>query len=158
MRVGLLMSVVCGIMSCTGSSERQLTQDDKALIISDVRQTLNDYYAAIKARGLTAEFEYLDSSADFFWVPPGSEIPLSYDSIYRVLRQNAQAYKSVVNEWDTLRIMPLTIDLAMYTGRLRSTMTDTSEVSSTIRLVETGLMVRRKDGWKLLSGQTSLAP
>ena len=154
----LIVVVVVAVASCEDPSRRGLSVNEKDIIINDVRQILNDYYAAVRDRGLTAEFEYLDSSVDFFWVPPGSEMPLSYDSIYRVLTQNAPAYKSIVSKWDTLRIVPLTIDLAMYTGRLQSTMTDTSNVSSTVRLVETGIVIRRNDGWKLLSGQTSVVP
>jgi len=145
------------IASC-GDTTRELTDVEKTIIVNEVAETLENYYSDIADKGLMAEFDYLDSSRDFFWVPPGSAVALSYDSIYRVLGQNAQMFRSIVSEWDTLGITPLSPELALYTGRLRSTATDTSGVTSTVRLVETGLMIKRRDGWKLLSGQTSAAP
>ena len=48
-----------------------LSEKEKALVANTIRQTLYDYVGAIKQKGLTAEFKFLDSSADFFWVPPG---------------------------------------------------------------------------------------
>lgn len=133
-----------------------LTDQEKDAIVKEVRQTLNDYYAAIRDKGLTAEFNYLDSSDNFFWVPPGSSISLSYDSIYEILNQNAPLYQSINNSWDTLRIHPLTNDYATYTGKLTSIMTDTSGIVTKIKLAETGLMVKRESGWRLQSGQTSI--
>jgi hypothetical protein len=149
--------VVVAISSCR-DTKGHLTDSEKETVTREVQGTLSDYYSDIREKGLRAEFAYLDTSAAFFWVPPGSGIPLSYDSIYKVLNQNAPMFKSIVNEWDTLRVTPLSLELALYTGRLRSTATDTSGMVSTVRLVETGLMIKRMDGWKLLSGQTSLVP
>lgn len=133
-----------------------MTTTEKAAIEDSIRVTLDNYYADIKKTGLTAEFKYLDHSPDFFWVPPGYSSAISYDSVATVLNQNAPLFRSVDNAWDSLRIIPLTTELATYTGRLRSTMVDASGKTSHIALVETGLLVKRKDGWKLLSGQTSV--
>ncbi len=142
------------IVSC--SHPVPLTENEKAAIVSDVRQTLDHYYDDIRKSGLTAEFKYLDHSSEFFWVPPGYAGAISYDSVAAVLQQNAPNYKSIDNSFDTLRIIPLSKELATYTGRLSSTMTDTSGVTITFSLVETGVLIKRKDGWKLLNGQTSI--
>ena len=133
-----------------------LTASEKETIIQTTRQTLNNYYNDIKQDGLLAELKYLDNSSDFFWVPPGYTTSISYDSVITILKQNAPAFKSIVNTWDTLRIIPITKELATYTGRLHSSMTDTSGAVSEFKLVETGILIKRKDGWKLLSGQTSI--
>jgi hypothetical protein len=142
------------IVSCRQSES--LTETEKASIIKDVRQTLDNYYSDIKKSGLTAEFKYLDNSSEFFWVPPGFSGSLSYDSVATILKQNASRYKSINNSFDTLRIIPLSKVLATYTGRLNSTMTDTSGKVATFSLVETGVLIKRQDGWKLIHGQTSI--
>jgi hypothetical protein len=129
---------------------------DRAAITLEVKQTLSDYAADIRKNGLTAELNYLDSSADFFWVPPGYASPITFDSVAAILRLRAPAYQEIDNVWDTLQVMPLTNELASYTGRLKSTMTDTAGHSATYTLVETGLMVKRGGTWKLRSGQTSV--
>lgn len=129
---------------------------DKPAIEKAVRQTLNDYFADVRQHGLTAEFGYLDSSADFSWIPPGYRAPISYDSVASILNQRAPFYSSISNSWDTLSILPLTNELASYSGRLQSTMVDTAGKSATYTLMETGIVINRGGKWKLLRGQTSV--
>lgn len=153
-RLGLLFIV--SIVSCTGRQD--LSEKDKKCVIQEVRQTLDSYYNAIKADGLTAEFRYLDSSDDFFWVPPGYNGAISYDSVKAVINQNARILRSVYNHWDTLRIVPVSGTVSTYTGRLSSIVTDTSGRVSRFTLLETGVMVKRNEGWKLYCGQTNMLP
>jgi hypothetical protein len=153
-RVIFLAALVFTTLSC--STEKNFSEAESARVQREAHQVLVDYYVAIGERGLMAEFDYLDSTGSFFWVPPGASEPLSYDSIYQVLKQNAPLYKSIVNTWDTISIRPLSAEYALYTGRLQSSMTDTTNLTSVLKLVETGVLVKRKSGWKLLSGQTSV--
>jgi hypothetical protein len=125
-------------------------------IIAEVEQMMNAYYDDIRNEGLLAEFKYLDSTDDFYWVPPGYDSAISYDSVATVLKQNAGAYREIDNNWDVLEIVPLSKDSASYSGKLRSRMTDTSGKTVTISLLESGMVIKRKDGWKLLCGQTSI--
>jgi hypothetical protein len=133
-----------------------LSAEEAKDIERTVRQTLADYNSAVKKEGLMAEFRYLDSSSSFFWVPPGYANSLGYDSIRSIIQKNASSFASVDNSWQSLKIIPLSKELANYTGRIRSVMKDTSGKINSFILVETGLMIRRTDGWKLISGQTAL--
>lgn len=151
---GFIVSLL--ILSCR-QSDFPLMEAEKKLIIDSIIQTLNQYYDDIRAEGLTAEFRYLDNSPEFYWVPPGFSIAISYDSVATILRQNAPLLRKIDNQWDTLRIDPLSHELATYTGRLHSTVTDTAGHVSESSLVETGVLIKRRDGWKLLSGQTSVS-
>jgi penicillin V acylase-like amidase (Ntn superfamily) len=151
----LLIILLPAIAACNQSS---LTKEEQKNITNDVRQTLYKYYDAINQSGLMAEFAYLDSSDKFFWVPPGYTSAISYDSVATVIKYNALLFSKVNNVWDSLHITPLTKELANYTGKLSSTMTDKAGNSNTYNLIETGLMIKRKDGWKLLSGQTAVLP
>ena len=149
--------ILCFIIlaSCKGK-QSGLSADEAIGVESEVRLLFDHYFEAIRKDGLTAEFKYLDHSSDFFWVPPGYDNPISYDSVAAVLAFNAPQFVSVENSLDTLRIVPLTTKLATYTAQLQSVMKDTTGNISSVNLIETGVVIKRKDGWKLLNGQTSL--
>ena len=144
------------ILAGCKAEQSRLSTDEALKVESEVRQLFDHYFEAIRKDGMTAEFEYLDRSSDFFWVPPGYHDPISYDSVAAVLTLNAPRFVSVENTFDTLRIIPLTTALATYTAKLRSVMKDTSGNISSLQLIETGVVIKRSDGWKLLSGQTSV--
>ncbi|MDA0194546.1 MAG: nuclear transport factor 2 family protein [Bacteroidetes bacterium] len=127
---------------------------DKRAIVQNVTQMLNDYHKDIGQKGLTAEFDYLDQSADFFWVPPGYEIALSYDSVRNILEGSAKAVRSIEFHWDTLQIFPLSNEIANYSGIVSSLMIDTAGIESKRSMIESGTIIKRENGWKLLSGQS----
>lgn len=134
----------------------KLTPVEADTIVKEIRAMMNYYAADVKASGLTAEFKYLDHSPSFFWVPPGSSAALSYDSVATVLKQSAPLFKSIDNAYDTLRILPLSKELATYTAIIRSCSTDTTGQVANYSLIETGVVIKRSDGWKLLNGQTAV--
>ncbi len=150
-----LFAALALLLSCREST--QLTDTEKASVSNDVRAMLQNYSGDIRSKGLHAEFAYLDSSSDFFWVPPGFNSALPYDTIASMIRSNAAMFQSVDMAWENLMIVPLTANLATYTGRVNSLMIATSGKVSKTQLVETGLVIKRNDRWKLLSGQTTLA-
>jgi hypothetical protein len=138
------------------SDHTDLSTDEKQNIVLDIERTMSLYNKDVSAGGLTAEFKYLDSSADFFWVPPGYSSAISYDSVATILRQNAPQFISVNNTLDFLKVIPIKKRFAAYTARINSVMKDTSGKTTRYSLIETGIFIKRKDGWKLLSGQTSI--
>jgi hypothetical protein len=144
------------IASCHAPST--FTKEEQRSVTNSVREALNNYYDDINKKGLMGEISHLDSSGEFFWVPPGYTSAISYDSVIRFVKQNAPLFKTINNVWDSVRIIPLSKELATYTGKIHSTMTDTSGRTSTYFLIETGILIKRKDGWKLLNGQTALLP
>jgi len=143
-----------GLDSCT--EQEGLTESEKNRIRLEVQDMLGRYDTDIMNSGLMAEFAYLDSSDDFFWVPPGFSQPLSFDSVAAIIKHNARMFRTVENAWDTLRIIPYTNSLATFTGVISSHMVDTSGNVTNVSLIETGLAIRRHDGWKMLSGQTAV--
>ena len=150
-----IIFIVLTISSCRQTS--MLTETERSQIIDSIRQTLHNYYADIRQKGLTAEFGYLDHSKDFCWIPPGYSTPISYDTVMAILIRKAPVYRSIDNTWDSLQINPLSHEVAAYSGRIHSSMTDSSGKTSVFALTETGFVIKRKDGWKLLSGQTSVS-
>jgi hypothetical protein len=150
-----LVFILFVICSCE-QTESPLTTEEQKEIIESVKETLYNYFSDIKTSGLTAEFGYLDHSSDFFWVPPGYASAISYDSVVSVVKKNASSITSVNNSFDTLRIVPLNRQLATYTARIKSDITDTTGRASSFSLIETGVLIKRRDGWKLLCGETSV--
>ena len=121
----------------------------------EVRQMLLTYHEDIHRHGLLAEFEYLDQSPDFFWVPPGYQSPLNYDSVRAIIEATDLTLTEVEFSWDTLSIHPLSDEIATYSGIVRGRMLDTAGVELQLSVIESGTLIKRKSGWKLLSGQTA---
>jgi hypothetical protein len=81
---------------------------------------------------------------------------LSFDSVSTILIQNSRALKSVKFEWESLIVHPINNDIGTYNGVVKGNFTDTSGLSSKMRIIESGTIIKRDDGWKLLSGQSAL--
>ncbi len=148
---------IFSMMSCAKKSSVLSVKENEA-IIDTIKQTLTNYYADIKKDGLTAEFKYLDHSTEFYWAPPGFNAPINYEQVENGVKQNASKFKSVDNTWLSLRVDPLTSELASYSGTIHSVASDTTGQVGDYKLIETGLLIKRKDGWKLFRGQTSVLP
>ena len=133
------------------------SEAEHAIVVSEVRSMLDAYGADVKKEGLLAEFRYLEHSDDYFWVPPGFTSALTYDSTKSIIEANAKLFRSVEFIWDTLRVIPLSRELATYTGRIRSILVDTGGTMSVHHMLETGLVRRDPRGrWWILSGQSRI--
>jgi hypothetical protein len=156
-----LFHVICSVVlaaGCNNPGEINTTESS-----DDVRHEIismfDDYHKDIADQGLLGEFKYLDASTDFFWIPPGFHSALSYDSVRVILETTASAFKDIEFRWDMLTIFPLAPDIATYHGIVVGSMTDTANTRFPVRILESGTVIKRVDGWKLLSGQSrSLIP
>ena len=147
----LLISFFC--LSCGGPDASTGNND---MVRKEIKSTIDNYYNDIRKQGLLAEFNYLDSSEQFFWAPPGYLNYAGYDSIAAAIRRNAASLKLVDNRYDSLLIIPLTKEYAQFAMRTISTIIDVEGDTSKTAFIESGVMVKRKEGWKFLSGQTSV--
>ena len=80
----------------------------------------------------------------------------NYNVIAAAIKRNAALLKSIDNRYDSLLIIPLTKEYAQFVMRTISTTIRADGDSIKSAFIESGVMVRRKDGWKFLSGQTSI--
>ena len=142
------------LISCDGT--KNPNDLNMSQTIEDIHQMLDAYHKDISEEGLTAEFKYLDKSSDFFWVPPGYNTALTYDSVKNILETNSKAFHSVKFQWDTLQIFPLTNEIANYSGIVSGLMIDTAGIESNVSIIESGTIIKRENGWKLLNGQSRL--
>jgi hypothetical protein len=157
MRKSLLRGILLVLLaSCRSSTS--LDPAKQAEIAAAAKQALKNYYDDLRAAGLLAEFKWLDSSASFFWIPPGYASPINFDSVAKIIRSNSLAIKSIDENWEELHIHTLSDEIVSYSGRLHSLTIDTAGNKHSTRLVETGILVKRAAGWKLLCGQTNILP
>jgi len=153
----VLTTLALFFLSSGCSPSDGFTEAGKEEVAHEVKAMLSAYGDAVKKDGLTAEFNFLERSEDYFWVPPGYSSALTYDSTRTIIEANAKMFRSVEYAWDTLRIVPLSRDLATYTGRITAMLTDTSGTLNIFRMLETGLVRRDKSGrWWILSGQSRI--
>lgn len=131
---------------------------NKETIISEVTQMFDNYHRDIREQGLTGEFKYLDQSDDFFWVPPGYESALTFDSVKAILVTNAAGFEKVEFHFDTLQIFPLATHIASYSGIVKGSMKDITGNQHLVAIIESGTVIKRPDGWKLLCGQSANLP
>lgn len=150
----LLLSVLSLAILITSCQPKD--RFDKDSIEKEVHTMLKAYDDAVRAKGLDGEFDFLDDSDEFYWVPPGYKYAITYDSVATILRQTAPRLSHVDNEWDTLRIQALSKNYASFSGVVKSMAVTSKGDTIRMKLAETGLVVRRKTGWKLLSGQTTV--
>ena len=155
-RLALIIFAVTNLILLGCGQSDELAEAQRKNIIDTVTQTLRNYYNDMDKKGLLTEFNYLDSSKEFYWLPPGYSAAIDYKAVAAAIRANAADYQSIKIEWDTLSVDALSNKLARYTGRLRSKWTDTTGKSMNLTFVETGLLIKRENGWKLLSGQTAI--
>ena len=100
----------------------------------------------------------MDASRDFYWVVPGFNFAIGIDSVKSILTETPTQFEKVLFHWDQLDIYPLSSEIANFTGTVGGKMVDTSGRESTVAIIESGTVIKRSDGWKLLSGQSAALP
>ena len=150
-----LRAIILLFLNACAQTEK-LTEVEKEHVVSEIAMMFDNYHNDIRKEGLTAEFKYLDQSPDFFWVPPGYNSALTYDSVRSILMTNSKLFNEVIFAWDTLQIFPLTREIANYSGIVEGSMTDTSGIVTRVLIIESGTVVKRPNGWNLLSGQSAV--
>ena len=140
----------------TSPPSNDLSAEDQGRIIQEVETSLRNYYRDVAIKGIQAEFEYLDTSSNFYWIPPDYENWINYDSVANVILDASSKISAVENYWESLRIDPLSVKYASYSGILKGKTSGKDGNVVEQRFMETGIVVKREDGWKLLRGQTRL--
>lgn len=143
---------VCSMHGCSSNSEKSIFTPETVYL--EAKEMLFDYHTAVNETGLVAEFDFLDSSHMFFWVPPGFDKAIKYEEVKRILLENAPLAKGIQFEWEHLEIFPLTSEIATYYGIVKAGISSPTGLSDQSRVLESGTLIKRKDGWKLLSGQS----
>ena len=148
----LIIAISISMLSC--SSEKTIQDFDAATIEKEVKQMFMAYDDSLRKSGINGEFFFLDNSDAFYWVPPGYKYALPYDSIANILHANSPKYQYIDNSWDNLQIMGLSDKYASFNGVVNSYVITSENDTIVTKLSETGIVVKRGNEWKLLSGQT----
>lgn len=149
-----IVSIFVLLVGC--SEAPSFSEADQRRVAGEVDSMLHAYHDAMREGGLLTEFDFLDSTDAFFWVPPGYDSWLSYDSVESAIQTNARGLQSTDFRWEELRIDPISNDYATFTGVVHGVTVDTAGQVTEMDLVETGTVVRREGGWMLLNGQSAV--
>lgn len=107
-----------------------------------------------EAEDFDAVMSHLDTSRNFFWIYPPDTVPVTREIFAEVLRWEFDMNNPIRYKWDTIQVIPLSSDLAYYQGRGHKVETDTSKIEHVVIGFQSAIVIRREEGWKLLSGQT----
>ena len=123
--------------------------EEFSVVIKEIKEASRELTDAIKKDPQFAKDVALDINNNKTYL----DVPGSDD-----LKETSYAlYKEIDNKFESLTIEAISLDSAMYSGKIRSIITDTTNNPITMYLNEKGKLIKRKDGWKLLSGETSLS-
>ena len=147
------LTLFCFLFSCRSSDK---SGADNNGVRGEVKSAIDSYYSDIRKQGLLAELKYLDSSREFFWIPPGYMNYVSYDSVASAIRHNAASMKFLDNHYDSLLIVPLSANHAQFAMRTISVSVDAEGDTAETAFIESGVMVKRNGGWRFLSGHTTI--
>ncbi len=134
--------------------QQALNSEHKEAISLEIKQMFKDFHKDITKNGLMSEFKYLDDSSDFFWVPPGYKKALDFDTVKNILVKNSKTVNFIEFSWESIKIVPLTNEIATYSGVVKCVQVDTAHNPKTFKIIESGTLIKRKDGWKFLNGQS----
>ena len=151
--IGLYL-IVGSFLSC--DQEAKLTNDQKYEIINSVKKSQEQFCLDYEAEDFDAVMSHLDTSRNFFWIYPPETVPVTREIFAEVLKREFEMNNPIKFIWDTIQVVPLSSDLAYYQGRFHRVETDTSEIEQVGITFVSAIVIRREEGWKLLSGQNCL--
>ena len=75
-----------------------------------------------------------------------------------ILIENDKTINTIQLSFEVLDIFPLSDFIASYSGIVSGEMTDTLNISTKFKIIESGTLIKRKKSWKLLNGQSRNLP
>ena len=153
MKLISLISLFLILISCQFNTKND--KFDTNVVSTEARLMLENYHKDINQYGLMSEFKYLDSTKNFFWIPPGYKTPLDFDSVRSILTKTSKSLKTVFFKMEDLKLHPLSKKYVNYSATIEGHIVDTSGNKSEVSIIESGILVKREDGWKLFSGQSA---
>ena len=155
-RSALTFTLMCllPLISCQRSTD--LTEAQRRAVIQGVQQMAVQFFDDVRTHNADAIIAHMDSSDAFFWVFPPDTTLHSRATLAAGLRTDLDAYPSIEGRWLRMRVEPLTATIAVYTGVFEQVGTTLEGEIFTTRGIESATVILRDDGWKFLSGQTTL--
>ena len=142
------------VQSVYCQQQATLTQSQRAAIRDSVTQLKYRVWDEVRAKHFEGTLNCFDDSPEFFWVFTPDTTIILHDVFVAMLKGAFQDYRSIDVVWDRIHVEPLTNQYAVYTGKYHVTYIDTSGKVFKAIGVETGIVVHRPTGWKILNGQT----
>ncbi|MCU0373181.1 MAG: nuclear transport factor 2 family protein [Ignavibacteria bacterium] len=156
MKLIISLLLACLLLTAFTCGEKTLKLDDseRAEIVEAVKSMTSRYFEDFHANNVDTVLRHYDTSACFFWSITPDTIALKRSAMVTMHRHAIKDYAKFEGYWSNIQVEPLTKELAMYHGTYHVNTEDKGGKKGKITGVETGVMVKREDGWKYLAGQT----
>jgi len=105
--------------------------------------------------GIQSQLKYLDNSDKFQYTFLNSGKIYDYEELKKQLEISSSTDYKVNLSFDEFKITPLSDKLVSY-SLILSGYERIDGQNSDISLVETGTLIRRNDGWKIINAQTTV--
>jgi hypothetical protein len=156
MKLFISLFLVCFFLLAFTCGEKPLTlsDNDKSDIVKAVKDMTSKYFMDFYTHNVDSVLRHYDTSACFFWAITPDTIAMKRSAMVTMHRHAVKDYTKFEGYWSDMRVEPLTNELAMYHGTYHVLTEDKDGHIGKIMGVETGIMIKREDGWKYLAGQT----
>ena len=152
----IIVSIVVSFLIFTACQQQyQLTDSQKTEIIKEVETMATQFFIDYNNKNIDAVVRSLDDSPKFFWVFPPETTHLSRDKLVSSLTLEIESALFLEAAWDEIIVEPLASDFAYCKGVFNVVITDSLKNEKKFIGIESAVVVKRKDGWKFLMGQTS---
>lgn len=149
----LIIGIVFICCSCNynqGENDISRTQ-----IREEISVMMGNYLTDLNKNGMESQMKYMDNSDDFRWTYSNYRRVYLFDDMAQQLNKSENEGYSAHLTFDELEIIPISENIANYTAKL-SGFTKFDGKNSDVSILESGTLIKRKDGWKFLNGQTAL--
>ena len=157
-RFSVLASALLLVVSCRAGAPAPLNDTQRTALTDSVRQMAAALAARVSAHGYRGFPPAMDSAPGFSWAYNGFLPFVSWDSLERWARADAEPKVPEVFAWDSARVEALAPGVASFAAGYSETRPDSTGSPRTEKGFFTAVAVHRAGGWRFTNAHTSTLP
>ena len=152
----LVVIVICTLVafSCNKPTQTPLSVEERTNIEDTVKHLVRLVEKGANERDLDISFNIFSDDPDFTFSEDGYIYPPK-DSLYKIFKPVYGNWSELSLRWDTMRIVVLDRNSAVFTGAGPWSATDMEGNYMNGQVVATYVFVNRDDKWQMLHGHAS---
>ncbi len=141
-------------ISCMNQSTSKLSTDQREAIVDSIKHIAGIFEDGINNLDLDSQFELFTDESDFTFSEDGHILPPK-DSMRILFEPKYAKHSEMSFKWDTMRIVVLDKNSAVFTGHAKYSYTLKTGKSGYGHVVGTYAFSKRSGRWKLIHGHAS---
>lgn len=142
------------LISCQNNSTSEFTPEQHDAIVDTIEHLVGIFEDGINNLDLDSQFALFTDKSDFTFSEDGHILPPK-DSMRILFEPKYALYSKMSFKWDTMRIVVLDNNSAVFTGHAKYTYTTKTGNSGEGHAVATYAFSKRSGCWKLIHGHAS---